>query len=82
VASENVMKHISCLACVISSHGSEELKKKDRDSYLPEDIAVYDHYIATKDEIMRTREILEIFDEYHCRPLKEKPKLFFIQVGC
>jgi len=76
------MQHTGCFACVISSHGSEEvIGKGERDEYIPDEVTVYEHFISTKNGKIRTRHILEVFDDDHCRPLRGKPRLFFIQVN-
>lgn len=76
-----MLEHVGCFACVVSSHGSEDaIGKAERDEYLPDHVTVYEHFIATKDGKIRTKRILEMFDDDNCKPLKGKPRLFFIQV--
>jgi len=76
------VKDVDCLACVISSHGSEQMVGKNErgDSY-PSNLTVYEHFTSMKDGPIKTRDVLKIFDDYNCPVLKDKPKLFFIQVN-
>lgn len=77
--SEDVMQS-DCLVCVISTHGSEsEVAKREKDPTLPASVKVYEHYLSLKNGIVKTRDILHIFDDSHCKGLRGKPKLFFIQ---
>ncbi|KAJ8304444.1 hypothetical protein KUTeg_018027 [Tegillarca granosa] len=61
-----------CLVVIISSHGSEDQTASDKDQ-----VKRYVHMISTVDGKVETDDIVQCFER--CRPLKGKPKLFFIQ---
>ncbi|XP_033749873.1 uncharacterized protein LOC117334389 [Pecten maximus] len=74
------VKKADCLVCVVSTHGSEqEVGKGDRDPRLPSNVKVFEHFLSMKNGVIKTRELIEIFDDSHCKALRGKPKLFFIQ---
>ena len=66
-----------CLACIISSHGAEIPLSRQ----LNQDQKLRQHVIYTKNAFLPTEEILQEFDDDHCKNLAGKPKMFFIQVG-
>jgi hypothetical protein len=39
-----------------------------------------EHFVFTKDGVVRTSELLELFNDRNCPNLKGKPRMFFIQV--
>lgn len=80
LASSDKMYKADSLVCVISTHGSEqEVSKGDRDPRLPSNVKVFEHFLSMKNGIMKTKELLEIFDDSHCKALRKKPRIFFIQ---
>ena len=66
-----------CLACVLLSHGDyvHVVDKTVPDRLEKEDI------VYATDQIILTREIVELFTDRGAPTLAEKPRLFFIQVG-
>jgi hypothetical protein len=72
----NIEPDCDCIACVISSHGAEVpiAKTTENTSYTRH------HILFTKDGIIPTDEILELFNDEHCPRLRGKPRMFFIQV--
>ena len=72
----NIEADCDCIACVISSHGAEVpiAKTTENTSYTRH------HILFTKDGIIPTDEILELFNDEHCPRLRGKPRMFFIQV--
>lgn len=68
-----------CFACVISSHGMEG-QAKVRGHGTREPYVRTEHFIHTKDGVVRTTELLELFNDRYCRNLRGKPRMFFIQV--
>ncbi|KAK3097315.1 hypothetical protein FSP39_008572, partial [Pinctada imbricata] len=69
-----------CLTVVISSHGSQNpVVTNQLEKLFPENFRVYEHFVTTYDGEMRTMDIMEAFDENHCKELKNKPKFFFMQ---
>jgi hypothetical protein len=65
------------VACIISSHGAEI----PLSCQLNQDQKLRQHVIYTKNAFLPTAEILQEFDDDHCKNLAGKPKMFFIQVG-
>jgi len=64
------------VACIISSHGAEQPLSPH-----PNQDQKLRHVIYTKNASLPTAEILQEFDDDHCKHLAGKPKMFFIQVG-
>ncbi|XP_060062555.1 uncharacterized protein LOC132543112 [Ylistrum balloti] len=80
LAMSEKLKKADCFVCVVSTHGSEqEVAKGDRNPHLPSNIKVYEHFLSMKNGVMKTRDLLAIFDDSHCCSLRGKPRLFFIQ---
>lgn len=64
-----------CFVFAISSHGKEFVQKDKMGN------SVHQHVIKTfDDQFVYTSEILDHFNDTNCKALKNKPKLFFIQV--
>lgn len=64
-----------CFVFAISSHGMELVQKDERGNN------VHQHAIKMfDDQFVYTSNILDHFNDKNCRALKNKPKLFFIQV--
>lgn len=68
-----------CFACVISSHGMEG-KVSPVHPQVEKPFIKIEHFTYTRDGVVRTNELLELFNDRNCRHLKGKPKMFFIQV--
>lgn len=68
-----------CFACVISSHGMEGQVRTSTPG-VREPFIRTEHSINTRDGVVSTNKLLELFNDRNCRPLKGKPKMFFIQV--
>lgn len=67
-----------CFACVISSHGMEG-KVSSVHPQVEKPFIKIEHFTYTRDGVVRTNELLELFNDRNCRHLKGKPKMFFIQ---
>nr|XP_034304251.1 caspase-1 [Crassostrea gigas] len=67
-----------CFACVISSHGMEGQVRTSTPG-VREPFIRTEHSINTRDGVVSTNKLLELFSDRNCRPLKGKPKMFFIQ---
>ena len=71
-----------CLVVAISSHGTEAPSENTTE------IAGALQFVEMEDVIMARKgtvpiaDLMEAFNERKCPTLKDKPKLFFIQVGC
>lgn len=75
---DSVSAQSDCFACVISSHGMEGQIRTSIPG-VPEPFIRTEHFTYTRDGVVRTNELLELFNDRNCRPLKGKPKMFFIQ---
>lgn len=75
---DSVSAQSDCFACVISSHGMEGQVRTSIPG-VPEPFIRTEHFTYTRDGVVRTNELLELFNDRNCRPLKGKPKMFFIQ---
>lgn len=65
-----------CFACAVLSHGDEVhvVDKREPGKHEREDL------VYAIDQIVLTREIVELFRDEKCPSLLGKPRLFFIQV--
>ena len=71
--SEDLGKY-SCFAFGISSHGIEVKERENKKFVSHHAVQMFDHdYFYTKD-------IIEYFRDRKCKALRNKPKMFFIQV--
>ncbi|CAG2225971.1 CASP7 [Mytilus edulis] len=68
-------ENCDCLACVISSHGSEYPVMSSSNTS-PQ---LRHHEVSTADVRIPTDTILQFFDDDHCPNLQGKPRMFFIQ---
>jgi hypothetical protein len=68
-----------CFVCVISTHGGEDPGYYVGDTEAP--ITKTEHYILNHKGAVWTRYIMDMFNDVHCKALKGKPRLFFIQVS-
>ncbi|XP_022342790.2 caspase-1-like [Crassostrea virginica] len=75
---QRITPETDCFACVISSHGMEG-QAKVRGHGTREPYVRTEHFIHTKDGVVRTTELLELFNDRYCRNLRGKPRMFFIQ---
>ncbi|XP_061197022.1 caspase-6-like [Saccostrea echinata] len=74
---QSITKESDCFACVISSHGMEgQISTKGKG---PEPFVRTEHFVYTRDGVVRTTELLELFNDRNCRALRGKPRMFFIQ---
>ncbi|XP_062597260.1 uncharacterized protein LOC134258721 isoform X2 [Saccostrea cucullata] len=74
---KSITEESDCFACVLSSHGMEgQTSTKGRG---PEPFVRTEHFFYTKDGVVRTTELLELFNNQNCRALRGKPRMFFIQ---
>ena len=76
---QRIIPETDCFACVISSHGMEG-HAKVRGQGKNDPYVRTEHFIYTKDGVVRTTELLEPFNDRHCLNLRGKPRMFFIQV--
>ncbi|XP_052092691.1 caspase-7-like isoform X2 [Mytilus californianus] len=63
-----------CFACVIASHGEEMELETENNIHINEHVIV-----GTDGQVVKTRDIVEMFNADNCVELKDKPKFFFIQ---
>ncbi|CAC5418453.1 unnamed protein product [Mytilus coruscus] len=63
-----------CFACVIASHGEEMELETENNIHIKEHVIV-----GTDGRVVKTRDIVEMFNADNCEELKDKPKFFFIQ---
>ena len=71
--SEDLEKY-NCFAFGISSHGFEVKKKENKKFVSHHAVQMFD------DGDMYTKDIIEYFRDRKCKALRNKPKMFFIQV--
>ncbi|CAC5418458.1 unnamed protein product [Mytilus coruscus] len=70
---KDMHKKSDCFVCVITAHG-EEIQKAEGKFCFKEHVI-----FGTDGNMIKTREIVEMFDENNCEELVDKPKFFFIQ---
>ncbi|XP_052092692.1 caspase-7-like [Mytilus californianus] len=63
-----------CFACVIASHGEEIELETEKNIHIKEHVIV-----GIDGQVVKTRDIVEMFNADNCKELKDKPKFFFIQ---
>lgn len=74
VSESKIHEKSDCFVCVIASHGEEMQIETKRNVIIKEHVIV-----GTDGQCVKTRDIVEMFNEDYCEGLKDKPKLFFIQ---
>ncbi|CAG2207843.1 unnamed protein product [Mytilus edulis] len=74
VSQSKIHEKSDCFVCVIASHG-EEMQIETKNN-----VIIKEHVIVGTDgQCVKTRDIVEMFNEDNCEGLKDKPKFFFIQ---
>lgn len=68
-----------CFVCVISTHGGEDPGFYANSPQEP-GYTKTEHYVLNNEGALWTRHIMEKFNDQHCKALRGKPRLFFVQV--